>query len=153
MFFFLSGCLQELLSCMLKLGSQLLLDFCTNQGCSPVFCMPESPCFETPTLVDRMVVTPSTQVARRIPSKAVVQRRARRARRTRETGGRLPREQGGSAQGRSQSTACDHHSVTSGSAIAAPTHSATYFGQTTEADYRGRTSHSAVLSIAWLHKS
>jgi len=81
--------------------------------------MPESPCFETPTLADRMVVLPSTQVARRIPSKAAVQRRARRARRTRDTVGRLPREQGGLAQGRSQSTACDHHSVTSVSAIAA----------------------------------
>src|ERR1700677_1194735 len=76
--------------------------------------MPESPCFETPTLVDRVVVLPSTQVARRILSKAVVQRRARRARRTRDTVGRLPPEQGGLAQGRSQSTACDHHSVTSG---------------------------------------
>jgi hypothetical protein len=91
----------------------------TDSSCSPVFCMPESPCFETPTLADRMAVLPSTQVARRNPSKAVVQRRARRARRTLDTVGRLPREQGDSAQGRSQSTAWDHHTFTSGSSVAA----------------------------------
>src|SRR5258705_5141157 len=81
--------------------------------------MPGSPCFEIPTLVSQAVPLPSIRVARRILAKAVVQLRARRAGRTRDTVGRLPREQGGSAQGRSQSTACDHHTVTSASAIGA----------------------------------
>jgi hypothetical protein len=115
--------------------------------------MPESPCFETPTLADRMVVVPSTRVARRIPSKAVAQRRARLARRTRDTVGQLPREPAGSAQGRSQSTACDHHTVTSGSAIAArPVRDVTSW-RDDGSRLSGRTSHSAVLCTAWLHKS
>src|SRR6266550_1681241 len=79
--------------------------------------MPGSPCFETPTLVAQLVALLSTRVARRILAKAAVRRRAGRARRTRGTVVQLPREQGGSAQGRSQATACDHHTVQSVNAI------------------------------------
>src|SRR5438132_4828998 len=98
--------------------------------------MPGLPCFETPTLVAQVVALLSTRVARRILAKAVVRRRARRAQRTRDTVGRLPREPGDSAPGLSQSTACDYHTGTNVNAFAAEAIRTFCRHQMTQPDYQ-----------------
>src|ERR1700679_4216486 len=70
-------------------------------------------CFEIPKLVARVAAIHPTPVARQILGKAVARLHATRARQTRDTVGRLPREPAGSAQGRSQSTASGYHTFPS----------------------------------------
>jgi hypothetical protein len=103
--------------------------------------MPGSPRFETPTLAVQVVARPSTRVAMRTLGKAVERLRPTRFRRTRDTFGRLPKEQVGSAQDRSRWTSCTHHIVPSASAgsclifLAKPRYASIGAGNRGSADY------------------
>jgi hypothetical protein len=78
---------------------------------SPTFCKPGSPCFEIPTLVGPTVAAPAIRAAMRILAGAVAPLGAGLVPQTRDTVERLPLEQAAPVRGRSQETACDHHTV------------------------------------------